>query len=411
MHCGAVKRLLLLLVSACGSTGALDDGTRSVTVLELPNPFTTPCLQLPSKVTFAPGRVGCDQGRQQLTVKNVCAFKVGLGAPQQQGPFGVVELPMSLEPNAEGRLTVGFAPAAVGPLTGALTVNAIADGHSQSAQLAVEGEGTPARVVSFEQVVPAMPRLSLLLIVDDDGVLAAEQNFRNYARYLARMEWPKVDLVVPTLTGTLQAPDGVQVLSTDSPDFEARFERATRPTPTQGKRSCHDTAATLRRLGQPSGFWEQQHAVICVTNEADASDVPGSSMIAQWASARFPPPFSVVAPLAPESCGQRDLRFDPLVAATHGVREDLCNPNWASALMNGARRAFGFRTVFYLERSPSLRSAQTLRVLLDGVELPLIDGRGTQTFTYEAPLHAIRFEPLYAPSPGTRLVTRWETCD
>ncbi|MBL8935792.1 MAG: hypothetical protein JNM69_14650 [Archangium sp.] len=410
-----MKRLLVVLLIACGnSPGPLEDGARPVSVLEvptLPNPFTTPCLQLPSKVTFAAARVGCDQSRQQITVKNVCAFKVGLGALQQPGPFGVVELPLPLEPNAEGRMVVGFAPGAVGALSGTLTVNALADGHSQPAQLAVEGEGTQARVVSFEQLVPIPPRLSLLFIVDDDGVVDAEQNIRRYGNYLATLEWPKVDLVVTNLSGTLQAPDGVQVLSTDSPDFEARFARASRTTPTPGKRSCHDTAAALRSRGQPAGFWAKQHAVICVTNETDASDVPGTSMVAQWASTRFPPPFSVVAPLSTERCGQRELRFDPLVAATRGVREDLCTPNWSTALMDGSRAAFGFQTVFFLQTAPSLRSAQTLRVQLDGVELLPLDRRGAKTFSYDPALHAVRFEPLSAPTPGARLTTRWETCD
>lgn len=407
-----MKRLLVLLLSACGSASSgLDDGTRPVSVLELPNPFTTPCLQLPSKVTFASARVGCDQGRQQLTVKNVCAFKVGLGAPPQPGPFGVVDLPMSLEPNAEGRLTVGFAPQAVGALSGLLTVNAIADGHQQPAQLAVEGQGTQARVVSFEQVVPTPPRVSLLLVVDDDGVFNAAQNFRDYSQFLVTMEWPKLDVIVSNLSGTLQRPDGITVLSTDDPSFEARFQRATQTAPSPGKRSCHDTAVALRSRGQPAGFWEQQHAVLCVTNEPDASDVPGSSMIAQWASARFPPPFSVVAPSSNESCGQPELRFDPLVRATNGVREDLCTPNWSSALNSLSKASFGYMLVFFLERSPSLRAAETLRVLLDGVDLPALDRRGAERFTYDPALHAVRFTPLYAPSPGTRLTTRWETCD
>lgn len=404
-----MKRLLVLLLIACGNRpGPLDDGTRPVSLLEvpaLPNPFTTPCLQLPSKVTFAAARVGCDQGRKQVTVKNVCAFKVGLGAPPQSGPFGVVELPFPLEPNAEGRMVVGFAPGAVGALSGTLTVNALADGHSQPAQLAVEGEGTQARVVSFEQVVPVPPRLSLLVIVDDDGDFNAEQNFRTYGNFLATLGWPKFDVAVSNLSGTLQSPDGVTVLATDDPSFETRFARATRTTPSGGRRSCHDTAVALRSRGQPAGFWSQQHAVLCVTNETDASDVPGSSMVAQWASARFPPPFSVVAPVNNDTCGQRELRFDPLVRATHGVREDLCTPNWSSALNSLSAAGFGTATLFFLERSPSLRALETLSVSLDGVTVPRVD------WEYDAALHAVRFQVRSAPTPGSRLTTRWETCD
>lgn len=343
-------------------------------------------------------------------MKNVCPFKVALGAPQEPGPFGVVELPTSLEPNEEGRLTVGFAPQAVGAHSGLLTLNAIADGHQQPGQFVVEGHGTQARVVSFEQVVPTPPRVSLLLVVDDDGVFNADQNFRDYARVLVTMQWPKVDAMISNLGGMLQSPDGVTVLSSDDPSFEGRFLRATHTTPSPGKRSCLDTAVALRSRGLPSAFWEQQHAVLCVTNEPDASDVPGSSMIAQWASARFPPPFSVVAPWSNESCGQRDLRFEPLVRATNGVREDLCTPNWSFALNTISKASFGYGTVFFLEPAPSLRSGDTLRVLLDGVELSRLDRRGARSFTYDPALHAVRFEPLYAPAPGTRLVTQWETC-
>ncbi len=68
--------------------------------------------------------------------------------------------------------------------------------------------------------------------------------------------------------------------------------------------------------------------------------------------------------------------------------------------------SFGYRTSFFLERTASLRAVETLSVLIDGVDLPPLDRRGAFAWRDDPLLHALRFEPLSTPAPGTRLVTR-----
>lgn len=397
----------MLLAGCSGAASSIDDGSRQI------NPFTSPCLELPDTVSFGPTSVGCELSRQRVTVRNRCALRLTLTTEKPAGPFGVAALPMTLEPGEQAPLSVGFAPVSTGAVAAVLTVFVHANDSTQRNTFAVEGVGVTARTVSFEQLAPVPRRTSLLVIVDDDGLTNAQQNFRDFARYLVTAGWPRVDVVVSNLSGGLQSPDGVTVLSTDDAEFEARFQRATRTAPTAGRRSCHDTALSLRDRREPAGFWEQPHAIICVTDEPDGSDLPGSEMIARWASGRVLSPFSVISPsrVAVESCGRAEPRFERLVTATNGLREDLCTPNWATALQTISKATLGFQTTFYLPSAPSLRSVQSLEVSVEGVPFPQVDFRGARSWRYDSVLHAIILEPLYTPSPGQRLETRWQTCD
>lgn len=417
--------LALLLLCSCGVAGTIDPALGPVEVARdepspaalptpKPNPFNPlgpACLEVAARVLMPDATVGCAPTKVDVTLTNRCDFAVRLSSTRA-GALGFSMLPRVLGPGASGTASLGFLPVAAGPVRERVTLSAHADGFSQEALLLVEGTAVSARRVAWEQVVQRPRPVELLLIVDDDGVFEASENFARLARYIASAQ--NVRVVVSDLTGAIQRPDGVSVLVAESPTFVDRFTRATRVSRTPGVRSCHETARRLMALREPAGFWSDTspHAVVCVTNEHDESDATGSEMVARWQVRPGLPltSFSLVAPFLPLHCGEADPRLDLVRDVTLGVREELCTPNWSSALESYSRSGFGSRLWFQLPSTPAIRS-QTLAVSIDGVALPAVDSRGARLWRFDGATGAVLFEPLSAPSPGTTLRATWETCD
>jgi hypothetical protein len=113
--------------------------------------------------------------------------------------------------------------------------------------------------------------------------------------------------------------------------------------------------------------------------------------------------FSLVAPFLPTQCGVLDPRLAQLPEVTGGVREELCSPNWSSVLDTWSRSHFGYRLWFQLPASPTIRSAQTLEVSVNGVALPAQSDRGARLWRYDDATGAIIFELLSVPEPGQTL--------
>lgn len=420
---------LLVLSSACGDIGQrLEPSLQPITVAPVketpppapaeppkPNPFNpliSTCLDVRREVVMPDATVGCAPSKVDVTITNRCDFEVRLSSTRS-GAFGFAMLPASLAPGATSVASLGFLPRAIGRVSERLTLSALADRHEQTTSLLVEGTGVSARRASWEYVAPEPRKVDVLVIVDDDGVFEAEANFMLFARYLASAQNARV--VVSSLTGEIQRPDGVSVLVPESPTFVDRFMRATRVTRTPGVRSCHETALRLKALREPVGFWNElsPHAVICITNEVDQSETSGSAMLARWEGRLNLPKtsFSLVAPLLPRQCGEVDPRLEQLVQVTLGVREELCYPNWSGVLDTWSRSAFGSRFWFQFPQAPTVRSAQTLEVSVNGIALEQVDRRGARIWRYDGATGAIIFEPLYVPEPGQTLRVTWETCD
>ncbi|MBL8923514.1 MAG: hypothetical protein JNJ54_31965 [Myxococcaceae bacterium] len=410
--------LLLFLCSCGGGAGTLDGSLGPVLVEReepplgpRPNPFdprANPCLEVGARLVVPETTVGCAPSSVDVVISNRCGFEVRLSS-SRAGAVGFSALPRSLRPGASGSATVRVLPMVAGPVRERLTLTALADGFAQETSLLVEGTAVSARRVASEQVVQRSPPVELLVVIDDDGVFEAEENFSRLARYFASAG--DVRVVVSDLTGAIQRPDGVSVLVSESPTFIDRFTRATRVTRTPGVRSCHETARRLMAAREPAGFWsaESPHAVICITNELDESDLPGSVMVGQWQGRPGLPvtSFSLVAPFGARPCGALDARLDLVRDVTVGVREELCSPGWSSTLESYSRSGFGFRRWFHLPSMPAMRSSQSLEVSVDGVVLPQVDG----LWRFDGATGAVVFGPLSSPYPGATLRATWETCE
>jgi hypothetical protein len=98
-----------------------------------------------------------------------------------------------------------------------------------------------------------------------------------------------------------------------------------------------------------------------------------------------------------------------MVTALGGIKEEICSPNWATALEQVGKNAFGYRTNFFLIATPD--TSKPIVVKIDGVALANIDSRGATVWTYDPVGNSVNFEPLYVPEPGKTLtITYYVQC-
>ena len=121
--------------------------------------------------------------------------------------------------------------------------------------------------------------------------------------------------------------------------------------------------------------------------------------------------FSAITPraaTAPSGCtyddtGANSLRYSPIVQFTSGVSDEICNTNWAAALQNLGRTAFGYRTQFYLNNAPD-QAMQQVTVRVNGVAVPgCAQEAGCMTWWYDPASNSIKFNTTATPQPGVPL--------
>ncbi|MBM4777344.1 MAG: hypothetical protein GQE15_06535 [Archangiaceae bacterium] len=404
-----VSPLMLALLLGCGGREATslstDLGAVEVVAPPVkPNPFTTPCLQVARAVTLPEATASCSRSSVDVPVTNTCSFPVRLSS-ERSAPFGVARLPLELGPNATESATFAFLPTSSGHQNASLQLVAQAEGFTQRTTITLDGTATPARTASVEARTPAPTPSELLIIVDDDGLPDAEREIGEMALWLSGT---LNRVVVSDLSGSVQRPDDIAVLASESPAFIDRFTRAMHPPRSSGRRSCHETALSLRKQHQPPGFWSPdalRRTIVCIMNEADQSDRPASSMLGQW-DVRFgetPTPFLVVAPFGKlDTCGVADTRLEQLALETGGFRETLCEPGWGRVI-EAAERTGWLLFVLKLPVTPTVRSVERLVVTVDGAPLP------SSFWRFDTFRNAVLI-PAY-PEPGQVVRATWETCD
>jgi hypothetical protein len=184
-----------------------------------------------------------------------------------------------------------------------------------------------------------------------------------------------------------------------------------------GSESCVEPAVkalTAPKITDPAvngGFLRPDAvlAVVCVTDESEQADLPVSLYVNQMLNIKGAQranlfsynvigPFTAVGPGCADDQGGKHAA---LVTQTNGIREEICTPNWATALENIGKGAFGFRTTFFLNGTPA--AGNMVDVAIDGQALPQTDARGARVWRYDSAINAVVFEPLYVPEPGKTL--------
>ncbi|MDX2011501.1 MAG: hypothetical protein SFW67_14980, partial [Myxococcaceae bacterium] len=294
----------------------------------------------------------------------------------------------------------------------------------------------------------ARPKADILLVIDNSCSMSDEQmalgtNFNSFIQYAVTSQ---VDFQIAVTTtdaddepscpncetgdfcraggvggGSLICTNGTgpKIITPNTPNLQPTFASlVTLGTNGSATETC--VAPAVKALTSPkitdpaknAGFLRPDAvlAVVCVTDEAEQANQPMSFYINQLLNIKGvqrPNLFSynVIGPFTALSpgCSADDQggRHAQLVAATNGLREEICTPNWATALENIGKGAFGFRTTFFLNGVPAM--GNQVEVAIDGQMLPPLDGRGARVWRYDSAINAVIFEPLYVPEPGKTL--------
>lgn len=385
------------------------------------------CLELAPSLRFQDTERSCGSVTATLDVHNRCDVGVALhggGVTEPDdgadawcagGPpcveFGLVGGASVLAPNTTSALTLRFSPANSGARLGSLRLDASEHGGVASYEVALDGTGLPRATLteSFQQ--SARPQGDVLLILDTSPAMQARrmanaQNFHSYAAYLISSQLD-VQVTVASAGRALVGRDVGSVNSRD-PDFEAKFTQLLAALPPgSDDTSCMEQALahfeaspSFRRPGVPAG-------IICVTMRPDRTEGAWLPLVGRFLTRFDTPPAQIIGPFHEVSgCVSTldDGRLAQWSNATNGVREEICTPDWATALEDIGKNAFGW----FFRASPSQPVLRIVEVTVNGVSLPPIDSRGAGIWSWDAATAAVIFEPLYVPEPGQLVTVTYE---
>lgn len=328
-------------------------------------------------------------------------------------------------------LQVRYSPLDIGTDSGAVALDVVQSGQTVQYLVAMQGRGDTVgrQTDTFQQ--DRQPKADILLVVDDSCSMYDKQtnlanNFTSFIQYAVTAN---VDYQIGVVTtdvatnGVLRTTGaGGKFLTNTTPNVQSLFSTLVR-VGTVGSGFEQPLEQATRALTSPNiaganaGFIRQDAnlAVVVVSDAEDQSNQPpsyyenllinvkGFSRLSNFT-------FSTIGPFmsfAPSGCSYDGAgsaqRYMSLINRTGGVREEICNTNWATALQGLGRTAFGFRTQFFLTNTPDTSGGNAINVLINGQPAP------PSTYMYDAASNSIRFLPNATPQPGQTLTVDYAT--
>ncbi len=349
-----------------------------------------------------------------------------------------------------------YRPINYGPDTGAFLIKVTQAGQQVDYVVTLRGVGDTMGLNTDTFRQDSKPKADILLVIDNSCSMSDEQqllatNFNSFIKYAVSSQ---VDFQIGVTTtdddtggeqGSLVPFPGSAAgcLATDckifrptTPGLEQKFGGTVNlGINGSGWETCMSPA--VKALTAPKITNPQENggllrmdavlAVVCVSDAIDQAAQPASYYLNQLQNikgAQRPGLFTynVVGPFngnPPSGCyydgGADDGKHAYMVTQTNGVREEICTPDWAKALENIGKNAFGFRTNFFLtarpdgaaDVDPNTPGTQSVIVAIDGTTLPPTDVRGARVWEYDSTNNSVNFEPLYVPEPGKTLTVTY----
>ncbi len=415
------------------------------------------CLTIaPDELDFGTVKVGCSSATRSFLIYNTCTSPVTItnfgmqnaggqpaGGPNCPGgapcpeyhavqslpiPAGGLVLSAGATPQ---QFQIKYRPIDIGSDTGAVAINATQNGTNVTYVVALTGKGDTVGIQTDVFMQDAKPKADILLVIDNSGSMGDEQaslatNFGSFIKYANSA---KVDYHIAVTTSDMGAEGGrfvfgtghaEKVLTPTTFDVENKFKaKVNVGTNGSATEMCFEPA--LKGLTAPlvnsdnAGFLRNEAAlaIVCITDENEQS--PQSVTYYQNAffnikghNRKTMFTLNAISGFTP-ACSYDDGSLAQMVAATNGVKEDICAPDWSVALEKLGQTAFGFRTNFFLTSVPDL--SIPIEVVINGTSIPAVDNRGANVWVYDSVSNSVNFEPMYVPEPGqTMTITYRTTC-
>lgn len=417
------------------------------------------CLTIsPSDLDFGTVKVGCNSPDKTFQIYNTCSQPITVLSSTMLAPAG---LPANTPPDcnqatacpefiavgapAPGPIAAGnsiavvfnlkYHPINLGQDQGAYLIKVNQGGQTVDYVVTLRGKGDTdgTNTDTFRQ--DSKPKADILLVVDNSCSMADKQaalaaNFGSFIKYATASQ---VDFQIGITTtdmdveaGKLVASaSGVKIFRSTTANLEQQFGQTINlGTDGSSTETCLEPAAkalTAPLISDPASNLgllrpDAVLAVVCVTDAVDQSSQPAAYYLNQLVNikgAQRPGAFTynVVGPFnSPTgSCTYDSVADDGkhafMVAQTNGVKEEICTADWAKALENIGKGAFGYRTNFYLTARPSGPATVEINgVVLDPVE----PTRHAKVWDYDPATNSINFQPLYVPQPGDTLTVTYQ---
>jgi hypothetical protein len=342
-----------------------------------------------------------------------------------------------------------YKPIDIGADSGAVAINAIQDGQSVTYLVGLAGHGDTLGQQTDTFTQDQQPKADILLVIDDSGSMSDKQaslasNFASFIQYAVAAN---VDYHLGVTTTTAEcssntgclssvaiggelerdATTGLRFITPSTPAVSTVFGRLVRVgTNGAGLETGLEPAVLALTppmiANQNAGFLrtDANLAVVVISDASDQSPQPvsyyqnrlinvkGFNRLSMFTFSNIGP-YMNPPPSASAAC-QYDYDYDPsryqqVVMATSGVRDEICNTNWSTTLQNLGRTSFGFRTQFYLNNTPDLTGGHTITVKVNGV----VVATGASTWTYDGASNTIKFTQTSTPGPGQSLEVTYTT--
>lgn len=406
--------------------------------LPLSATLVQPCLSIsPTSADFGTVATSCGSGTRTFQLFNLCTGDVLINATAMtQMEFSTVTglAPGTrVMPGAASPITFSlqYRPVDQGVDRGAFVLSVVQNGQPVNYVIPLAGIGGAAGMNLDTFVNPMRPRADVLLVIDDSCSMSSRQAAiaQEMNSLLAFATANAVDFQLgvtntelagqsSAYAGLLHATqNGQKILRPTTPNLAVQFADLVDVGNAGSTESC--LAPATRALTPPNitdpmrngGFLRDDASlgVICFTDAREQAPQVPAFYVNQLLSLKAPGQFtySVMGPFQPSpptSCiydDPNDGRHQAVVNQTGGIIEEICTPNWSSALMSLGAIAFGRTSTgsYFLKVRPD-QNLPAIQVHVDGVAVPSTDPNGRMIWTYDSMQNAITFDPQYVPQPG-----------
>lgn len=430
----------------------------------------TTCLTVsPADLDFGTVAKDCSSSDRTFFIYNTCTQAVTINSSQlatvagQSAEFFVTAaVPANTVVAAGSAIPPSFVlkyhPVDYGPDTASYVLHVTQSGQALDYVVTLRGRGDEFGLNTDTFRQDLQPKADILLVIDDSGSMADKQlqlgqnlnAFLQYAR-ASKVDFnlavTNTELTDPTLGDFRTSPGGYKILTPVTPNLDQEFARLVQTGLTGGTETCLEGAR--RALTAPkivsgnTGFLRPDAflAVVCVSDAGDQGPLTTATYLNQFLAikgvqkaSKFS--FSDIGPyldVPPVTCtydpDHNPASYLAMVTQSHGVKEEICTPDWATALENVGKSAFGFRTNFYLTATPNLLSPRGIEVGIDAQScdlstpcpmnqvcstftakctVPQVDSHGAAIWHFDSATNSVNFEPLYVPEPGKTLTVSYQ---
>ncbi len=345
-----------------------------------------------------------------------------------------------------------YHPIDLGQDQGAVAITALQGGQSVTYLVNLMGTGDTSGLQTDTFVQDLKPKADILLVIDDSGSMQDKQNnlAANFSSFIQYAVAANVDYQIGVTTTSMQDDpciggfcppngsvakaghlrrdsNGLYILKPTTPNIGQKFSDFVK-VGINGSSSEEGLEPAVAALTPPlvaaenAGFLrtDANLAVVVVSDAIDQSPQPVSYYENRlWNVKGFNRQsmftFNNIGPysangMAPSGCTYdsepaSNTRYQTVVTATSGIKDEICTTNWSTTLQNLGRTAFGYRTQFYLNTAPDTSGGKVITVQLNGQNV----APSTTTWTYDSASNSIKFASTATPSPGQTLTVTYTT--